>query len=548
MQRPRKGFSDRVARAMARYEAETGQRLLPGPDGKGGADGADRPARRQVPPYGQVVAPANHLQSANAGLVQPPTEAGVVTTAAFHPEAIDLLEQSRRRKMRRRVFLILICLLLIGLAFVPVSNYLVLPATIIAYGEEAIVVSPASGTLKQTLIEPGDKVKRGERLFLIETPPPVNLVAERRDWNALKIREARLVAQIAGHDSFSMPDGLFNLGMGLDPNSMLYEQRRIFEEGLREDRARFSLLEELAEGLEKDSADAKASKAAVEKQLAVTEARLRKAKALKDQNVVYDGGVYTKQLLGTLKQMSKTQRAQFAKHEKAADQAAADLAGARDALRQRKRQRANELAGELSWARSELARSSARLATMASQHLPVEVRSNWTGSVEEVVAPGNDGQVQSGEKLLALRVPSEKAVLEALVPAYDRQRIRVGQPASVTFPYPGNDRSVEYAGVVLSMAPSRGQLAYVEIEIDTPKEAGSVSHEFVEGLSGEVELETSDEPLRKHLWRWLGRQAELVDTRGLMETARTYVDRTVAALAPLLVRVPGSEEPEGMAP
>jgi hypothetical protein len=229
------------------------------------------------------------------------------------------------------------------------------------------------------------------------------------------------------------------------------------------------------------------------------------------------------------------------------EKAAADLSAARAALAQRKRQRADELAGELTWARGELARSSTRLATMAGQHQPVEVRSDWSGSVQQVVAP-NSGQVRSGEQLLTLRVPSEKALLEALVPAYDRDRIRVGQPASVTFPYPGSHRSVEYAGVVRSLAPSRGQLAYVEVEIDTPREAGNVSHELEEGLSGEVVLATREEALRKQLWRWLDRQAENVDTRELMETARSYFDRAVAALDPLLVMVRGSEDAERMAP
>ena len=418
----------------------------------------------------------------------------------------------------------------------------------VAYGEEAIVVSPASGTIKQTLIGPGDRVKRGQRLLLIEPPPPVDLVAARRDWNALKIREARLVAQIAGRDSLPMPDGLFSSDIGSDPDAVLYEQQGLLEQGLREDRTEFGLLEELVEGLEKEYADAEAGKGAVEKQLSGTWARLGKAKALKDQNVVYEDGVYTKQLVGTLEQMSKNLRGQLAKHEKAVEKAAADLSAARAALAQRRRQRADELAGELTWARGELARSSTRLATMAGQHQPVEVRSDWSGSVQQVITPPDDGQVRSGEQLLTLRVPSEKALLEALVPAYDRDRISVGQPASVTCPYPGSHRSVEYAGVVRSLAPSRGQLAYVEVEIDTPREAGNVSHALEEGLSGEVVLATEEEALRKQLWRWLDRQAEDIDTRGWMETARSYFDRTVAALDPLLAMVRGSEDPERIAP
>ena len=230
-----------------------------------------------------------------------------------------LLEQSRRRRLRRRVLFVFACLLLVAVAFVPVANNLVLPATVVAYGEEAIVVSPASGTIKQTWIGPGDRVKRGQRLLLIEPPPPVDLVAARRDWNALKIREARLVAQIAGRDSLPMPDGLFSSDIGADPDAVLYEQQGLLEQGLREDRSEFGLLEELVEGLEREYADAEEGKAAVEKQLSGTRARLRKAKGLRDQNVVYEDGVYTKQLVGTLEQMSNNLRGQFAKHEKAVE-------------------------------------------------------------------------------------------------------------------------------------------------------------------------------------------------------------------------------------
>ena len=540
MNRPNQGFSDRVARAMARHHAETGQRLLPGPDGDGKATGEEPGKPKALHSFGQDVVPATPAPSAD-GFV--PVEAGVVNSGTIHPEAIDLLEQSRRRRVRRRVLFVLTLLLLIALAFVPVTNNIVLPATVVAYGEEAIVISPASGTIKQTLIGAGDRVKRGQRLLLIEPTPPVALIAARRDWNALKIREARLTAQIAGRDSLAMPDGLFSFEVGADPDAVLSEQQGLLEQGLREDRTEFGLLEELVEGLEREHADAVAGKGAVEKQLSGTRTRLQKAKALKDQNVVYEDGVYTKQLVGTLEQMSKNLRGQLAKHEQAVEKAVADLSAARAALAQRRRQRADELSGELTWARGELARSSTRLATMAGQHQPVEVRSDWSGSVLQVVPPPDDGRVRSGEQLLTLRVPSEKALLEALVPAYDRDRIRVGQPATVTFPYPGSHRSVEYAGVVRSLAPSRGQLAFVEIEIDTPREAGNVSHELEEGLSGEVVLATREEPLRKQLWRWLDRQAENVDTRELMETVRSYFDRAVAALDPLLAIVRGSEDP-----
>mgnify|MGYP001825770445 CR=1 FL=1 len=223
MNRPNQGFSDRVARAMARHHAETGQRLLPGPDGDGKAAG-DAPGKpKPLHSFGQVVVPAAPAFAVDGGFV--PVEAGVVNSGAMHPEAIDLLEQSRRRRVRRRALFVFICLLLVALAFVPVANNLVLPATVVAYGEEAIVVSPASGTIKQTLIGPGDRVKRGQRLLLIEPPPSVTLIAARRDWNALKIKEARLAAQISGRDSFPMPDGLFSLEIGPDPDSVLHEQR-----------------------------------------------------------------------------------------------------------------------------------------------------------------------------------------------------------------------------------------------------------------------------------------------------------------------------------
>jgi len=312
----------------------------------------------------------------------------------------------------------------------------------------------------------------------------------------------------------------------------MYQQKHLFEQALREDRATLKPIERSIERLEKERAEAEASKVAIEKQLVTTEARSRKAAALKKQHVVYEDGVYTEQLVGTLEQMMRSLRGQLTEQIQSTAKVTADLVAAREAFTQSKRQRVDKLSGELAWVRGELARSSIRMTTMAGQLSQVEVRSGWPGSVQQIFAPRDNGQVQSGEKLLTLRVPSEKAILEALIPSYERNRIRVGQPASVTFPYPGNDRPVEYAGMVRSVLPSQGQLAFVQIEIDTPREAGAF-HEIAEGLRGEVVLRTREEALRQHLWDWLHRQAESFDDKALTMAIVNLIKRVRSTVSPM---------------
>jgi len=511
--------------------------LLAGPE-------AGKEALPSVVAANLVIVPTRPAHRENDADANAPATRGVV---AEHPEhdgyVGTTIEDLRRRRARRRALFVLVCLLLVALAFVPVADQLILPATVVAFGEEAIVDSPAAGVVKQVLVRVGDTVKRGDRLALIEPPISASLIDERRNWNLLKMQEARLGAHIAGQARFSRPEGLFNADGGADIESMLLEQERRLAQDLREDRATLEPLDQSIQRHEKERAEAEAGKAAIEKQLSATQARQREAAALKDRHVVYDDGVYTEQLIGTLAQLARGLRGHMAKQEQAVAAAEVNLIAAQDALAQRRLQRASELEAALARVRDQLADSTSRLAAITERQSLIEVSSPRPGTVQQLHVQSADAQVQAGERLLTLLVPGERAVLEALIPAYDRERIQVGQSASVTFPYPGNDQRVEYAGVVRAVAPSQGQLAYVQVEIDTPREGANGYRDFASGLRGEVVLASREEALRRHLWRWLRRQAESFDAQAFAKGVRTLVDRAAAVIyAPPPVPASGDEQ------
>jgi protease secretion system membrane fusion protein len=493
---------------MARHRAEVARRPSLATNA---AEAGDRSAPAAAYSIEHIGDPPSPVPSASL-ITLPVQRAGAVSarvTPVAWEQAADgggsLGRVTRPRRSHLGWLVVLACASLAGLAFVPVSRDLVLPAMVVSYGEDRPVTSPTGGTVSAIRVVEGQKVEPGDLLLSIEPQTPGAWFEARRNWNRLKWQEARQLARLAGQTRLTRPTGLLPIDGGSDTGEASAEQERLLVQGLEQDRAMLEPLTQSVEHLEAALAEARAGRAATVEQLKTAEARLRKTAALRERNVIYDEGVYTEQLFDTLTQLTKGLRKEMAAQERLAAKAAADLTVAQEALAQRRLARAAELEAALARTREQLDATRARIARLEGQQSPVEVRAAWNGTVHRVDAPRIGGKVESGEALLTLRVPGGKAIVEALSPSGDRKLIRFGQPVKIILPGDRSGATVEYAGRVTHIrSPQRGSTA-VAMEIDTSAYDRGAQIGLFGAMRGEAFVPTRQTTVR-YLWRWMGGQ------------------------------------------
>lgn len=554
---------------MARHRAEVARRPSLATNAAEAGDRSAPAAAYSIEPIGDPPSPVP-----SASLITLPVQRAGAVSARVTPVAWEqaadgggsLGRVTRPRRSHLGWLVVLACASLAGLAFVPVSRDLVLPAMVVSYGEDRPVTSPTGGTVSAIRVVEGQKVEPGDLLLSIEPQTPGAWFEARRNWNRLKWQEARQLARLAGQTRLTRPTGmlvidaavadadrassqqarllaqglaqdralneplgpsierleaalarlvgqtrltrptgLLPIDGGSDTGEASAEQERLLVQGLEQDRAMLEPLTQSVEHLEAALAEARAGRAATVEQLKTAEARLRKTAALRERNVIYDEGVYTEQLFDTLTQLTKGLRKEMAAQERLAAKAAADLTVAQEALAQRRLARAAELEAALARTREQLDATRARIARLEGQQSPVEVRAAWNGTVHRVDAPRIGGKVESGEALLTLRVPGGKAIVEALSPSGDRKLIRFGQPVKIILPGDRSGATVEYAGRVTHIrSPQRGSTA-VAMEIDTSAYDRGAQIGLFGAMRGEAFVPTRQTTVR-YLWRWMGGQ------------------------------------------
>jgi multidrug resistance efflux pump len=297
-----------------------------------------------------------------------------------------------------------------------------------------------------------------------------------------------------------MPEDLFGFELGPDPVGVFHQQKQILARALEEEEALLIPMRDDVDRLSEAYRQVELSKAGIVKQLEDTKARLRKAIALRDLNVVYEDGIYTEQLITTLTSLVSDLERQLEDYVESAKLLSLELAHAKEELLQAQRKSTDALAGELAWVRGELNRVDNRMSAIAAARPIIEVRSRWSGVVQDVFTDNN--QVRAGDRLFEIRVPSDTGVVHALLPEEQRDFVRVGQKVTAIFPLPGGG-DVAYSGSVRFVVQTPNGIDPLDLELDVTIPPEGPAPVFLEGLRGRLIIETDPLPLRQHFTSWI---------------------------------------------
>jgi multidrug efflux pump subunit AcrA (membrane-fusion protein) len=489
-------FPDQVAKALARHRADA-QHLL----------SIDR--SREVVAHDDLNPAAPDFGTshpvARAGI--PPLAERLADTAVIVPARNDEASADApvvaARIVHRRAYRWLLTLTaLSALAWVagrPVDKALTVGASWSVLSEDAAISSPVDGVVRAILVRPDAWVEQGQAVARIERRKSPELSRLEQDWASLKMQEARLRARIDGETALAYPADMADQFPSVDLGPLWQRERARWQDSVAEASELLDPIQESIEAAESELVKTQAETAALQRRLAKVRGRQRDARGLLKKHVVYEDGVYTEQLLQTLKQNRRDINRELAGLAAAEEQIRARLESLQDELSQRRQDLQAGLRRQLAATQAAENDTMARLRALQPAHTLVEQQAVASGVFKPRGQVMAGTAVSNGETIGHLRIPGDRAVVEGRVPDYLSERIGAGQPASVVRDgQPGEPPRI-FAGRVVDEARS-GRL---RVEILVPDPADRQQTALLDGLPVRVEILTDGEPLWRHAWRLL---------------------------------------------
>ena len=496
-----RGFPDKVTKALARHRADAQyQRLLGGARQVVARDddgtSSDRPQVGTLDAFVGDEDQSTRLRPAERPKFVPqdydnaPTDARIITA------------QVVRRKSYRWLLTLTTLSLLAWIATRPVEKQLVISATLTASSDDLAISSPVDGFVRAILPPPGGWVMEGEPLIQIEPTQPAELSKLEREWVALKIREARLRARLDGKHMLTYPSNLADQFPKID-FGLLWEREQVrLNDSVAEESELLDPIQRSIEATLSELVKKQAEISAMQKRLAKVQGRQRNAAALKKKNVIYEDGVYTEQLLQTLKQARRDINRELTGLAEVEKQITAQLSSLRGELSQRQEDYQAKMRRQLEETLSVEDGLAARLQNLKAEHNLVAQNAAESGLFNPRPQLSVGQKVDRGETIGHLRVPGDNAIVEGNPPIYASERVQVGQTARVMLSAQGAQDTLVFGGRVVSLV-SDERAPRVRVEIDTPDLPGEHRSALVSGMTAQLDISTEGEPLWRHTWRLL---------------------------------------------
>jgi membrane fusion protein len=288
---------------------------------------------------------------------------------------------------------------------------------------------------------------------------------------------------------------------------LLAIERERLVDRLREDAQHWEPTQRAIDAALSERAEVRAERKAIENRLDKIRRQVGAAASLKKQNVIYEDGVYTEQLLQTLKRTQRDVRKELtslSQEEERIDQRLSEL---NQELAERQRKHQAELRQQLEKHRSTADAVLAQIEELEAQVAVVNLNATATGLFEPNPALRLGGHVAREDAIGALLVPSDKGIVESQVSAQESKTIRVGQPVRVTLQHVKQDTRLRLHGRVVSLVsdasdsgPGGGQHR-VRIEIDVPLHGNRPASGLSAGMPGSITIITGGEPIWRYTWR-----------------------------------------------
>ena len=314
-------------------------------------------------------------------------------------------------------------------ALAPLDAAAIAPARVAVEGDRKPIQHLEGGIIQDILVKEAEYVDQGQVLFRIDTTK-ARATAEslRKQRDAAFALEARLTAENAGLDAFSVPASLETNAGRPDVATALADQRRILDEHRR------TLALETA-GLEARIRQAREDIVARESRLAGTRQQL--ASITEEINIVSvaaDEGYYPRNKLRGLERERARLEGEVGGIAGEIARFAETIAEVRQQIMQAAQRLRDDAGRDLADVRGKIAGLNEQIDVAEDALNRIEIRAPQAGVILGVKVKSPGAVVQPGATLAELVPPSAVLSLSARVSPLDVQNVAVGQKAQIRFP------------------------------------------------------------------------------------------------------------------
>ncbi len=385
-------------------------------------------------------------------------------------------------------------------AIAPLDGAAFALGTVTVKSYKKVVQHLEGGIVADILAQDGDPVESGEPLLILDdTQPKTSLEIVNSQFIALKMKEARLIAERDGSETVSYPTQLAlssaNAAQEVEAQNEVFNARKAANEG------RIQILEQRVEQLKSQVVGLEA--------LRTTKEMLAQSfeEELADTQTLLDQGFSEKTQLRQIERNFATSSGEAA--ELSANIAATEVQIGETQLQilQQLSDFQNEVVAELSEVQTAIKDSEERLTALRDVVSRTIIRAPDSGVVNGMQVHTIGGVIGPGSAIAEIVPESDELVIEASVNPIDIDRVSEGQEARIRFSTFGS-RAPTIFGTLLSLSadalPNEATgasyyLARVQVNPDSLGELGDMA--LLPGMPAEVYINTGSRTLLQYLFK-----------------------------------------------
>ena len=382
-----------------------------------------------------------------------------------------------------------------------ISGALIVPGDVVVDSNIKKVQHPTGGVVGKLFVHDGDHVKAGQILIrLDETVTQANLAIVTKGLTELYARKARLLAELNGADTLTVPKELADRMDSPDVQDAMTSERKLFELR-RQDRAgQKKQLQERITQLQQEIAGLGAQQDAKDKEIGLIEQELKGVRDLYAKNLVQ------------LNRLTSLERDE-AQLQGARGQLVAQAAEAKGKIAETQLQiiqvdqdLASDVAKELRETDSKIGEFVERKITAEDQLRRTDIRAPQDGVVFQSTANTVGGVITAGEPIMMIVPEDDKLQVEIKVDPKDIDDVQLDQPVVLRFTSFNVRTTPEITGNVVRVAADtttdqRTGRSYYSVRIamanDEIKRLGDVK--LTPGMPVEAYVETGARTMLSYL-------------------------------------------------
>ena len=385
-------------------------------------------------------------------------------------------------------------------AIAPLDGAAFALGTVTVKSYKKVVQHLEGGIVADILAQDGDPVESGEPLLILDdTQPKTSLEIVNSQFIALKMKEARLIAERDGSETVSYPTQLAlssaNAAQEVEAQNEVFNARKAANEG------RIQILEQRVEQLKSQVVGLEA--------LRTTKEMLAQSfeEELADTQTLLDQGFSEKTQLRQIERNFATSSGEAA--ELSANIAATEVQIGETQLQilQQLSDFQNEVVAELSEVQTAIKDSEERLTALRDVVSRTIIRAPDSGLVNGMQVHTIGGVIGPGSAIAEIVPESDELIIQASVNPIDIDRVSEGQEARIRFSTFGS-RAPTIFGTLLSLSadalPNEATgasyyLARVQVNPDSLGELGDMA--LLPGMPAEVYINTGSRTLLQYLFK-----------------------------------------------